>query len=1174
MNNQDLNRITDFEKQILLEVLEEQVYPKSVKELRRLIRTRGINHPEYLITRALRELVSEDKVRFKGGRWMRPELSEQLGIDQAGYIKNSVSPPIVSVATRSILDDQESSIQSEHEDAEYVPHKEAYRGEWGTFRRLLKYYRECVRDEEGADASGFLTDLNKQFVFIDGIGSWYPRTGSSWNKVIPMGEHIADFQKQLAKNREDNTVVLGYPIEAVRVQKDEGEYTLIQPVFYFILNADFTDSSISLNTQDAQPEIAPRWIKYAFPSYPEQYSFLSACGLLNQPRPEDEMLGFTADDIRPDISDLARALSNHLPRRIMEPLNPNSVLPDVLPAGLKSGIYNRAVIMLGTRTKYTQTLLKELTAIEKQRDEILDKTALSYMFKEEKLKTSTSDSTAILHEAIVAETVQLNAEQREATAALIQEELSVITGPPGTGKSQVVVATIANARLRDQAVLFTSRNHKAIDAVYERARDKNGLPLLARANSKEDPTLKYSFTDAIGDLLSTTIDEVDLKTYNQRLIQLQKYLTVRGEIAAQANEIQRLRDEIGECQEELSWLNEQLPQQMVDELESAVLPEKSPSVGKVDKVLKDIVEKIESTNSISVLGWFLLWFRLIPHWGSMKRHLKAIPGKFKFTFIPPLRRSKIEELDFALYQKLIRYLKLQQTLPPLESSLSDMPELKDLMTSMEEGNKKIQDLATELTNLNLKTRGGLPSGSDLRQSLDGLRVALKAFHRGFNSQDEKVNAENQLEKHIPLLLRNFPCWSVTNLSVGSKIPLAPAIFDVAIIDEASQCDIASAIPILYRSKRAGAVGDPHQLRHVSKMRTSKDALFRKRASLTALMDQRYAYSETSLFDLFAKTNAVSPHMLRETYRSCTGIADYSNQAFYNGQLRVATDESRLEIPSGFKPGIHWTDIDGNIVSAGKSGCICEDEIEAVHDLVNKMLVENNFKGSVGIVTPFRMQANRLKDKIFEGKIPHLQLQNAKVVIDTAHGFQGDEKDVMIFSLCGGPGMPDGSRFFIRDSANLFNVAVSRARAVLHIIGNRQWALDSSIPHIVSLAKPQEERVSSPNLGPWAPYESPWEKKLAEALINVGITPTPQLPVAGRRLDLALVDDSRNIRIDIEVDGDAYHRNPDGSRKKDDLWRDLTMQARGWKVMRFWVYRLRDHMDQCVEEIKTAWRDHG
>jgi very-short-patch-repair endonuclease len=71
--------------------------------------------------------------------------------------------------------------------------------------------------------------------------------------------------------------------------------------------------------------------------------------------------------------------------------------------------------------------------------------------------------------------------------------------------------------------------------------------------------------------------------------------------------------------------------------------------------------------------------------------------------------------------------------------------------------------------------------------------------------------------------------------------------------------------------------------------------------------------------------------------------------------------------------------------------------------------------------------------------------------------------------------------------------------------------------------------------------------------------------------LALV--SKNIKIDIEVDSDRYHRNPDGSRKKDDTWRDIQLMGMGWKVMRFWVYNLRDNMEKCVSEIEKAWRNH-
>jgi hypothetical protein len=56
----------------------------------------------------------------------------------------------------------------------------------------------------------------------------------------------------------------------------------------------------------------------------------------------------------------------------------------------------------------------------------------------------------------------------------------------------------------------------------------------------------------------------------------------------------------------------------------------------------------------------------------------------------------------------------------------------------------------------------------------------------------------------------------------NKFPLAPEMFDLVIIDEASQCDIPSAIPLLYRSKKAVIIGDPNQLRHVATLATSLD----------------------------------------------------------------------------------------------------------------------------------------------------------------------------------------------------------------------------------------------------------------------------------------------------------------------------------------------------------------
>jgi len=194
---------------------------------------------------------------------------------------------------------------------------------------------------------------------------------------------------------------------------------------------------------------------------------------------------------------------------------------------------------------------------------------------------------------------------------------------------------------------------------------------------------------------------------------------------------------------------------------------------------------------------------------------------------------------------------------------------------------------------------------------------------------------------------------------------------------------------------------------------------------------------------------------------------------------------------------------------------------------------------------------------------------ASLVVHTAHGFQGDERDVMFMSLCGGPDMPSKSLGWIRKNGNLMNVAATRARAVLHVVGNRSWAVNCGIPHISGLAfddPGRSKRLESKR----DPFESPWEKRFHDALVARGMAPIPQYPILGRRLDLALVADGKTP-IDIEIDGARFHLEQDGSRKRDDIWRDITLRGAGWRVMRFWVRDLRDDMPTCAKKVESAWR---
>ena len=89
----------------------------------------------------------------------------------------------------------------------------------------------------------------------------------------------------------------------------------------------------------------------------------------------------------------------------------------------------------------------------------------------------------------------------------------------------------------------------------------------------------------------------------------------------------------------------------------------------------------------------------------------------------------------------------------------------------------------------------------------------------------------------------LPCWAVTSLSAKGRIPFQPGMFDLVVIDEASQCDMASVLPMLYRAKRAVIIGDPKQLLHISTISSKQDMSLLQKFNI----DLGWAYSANSLY---------------------------------------------------------------------------------------------------------------------------------------------------------------------------------------------------------------------------------------------------------------------------------------------------------------------------------------
>jgi hypothetical protein len=292
-------------------------------------------------------------------------------------------------------------------------------------------------------------------------------------------------------------------------------------------------------------------------------------------------------------------------------------------------------------------------------------------------------------------------------------------------------------------------------------------------------------------------------------------------------------------------------------------------------------------------------------------------------------------------------------------------------------------------------------------------------------------------KNFTYAFQMFPIWAITNLTARTNFPLESGLFDLLIIDEASQCDIPSAIPLIYRAKKVVIIGDPNQLRHVASLRDGLDRILGEKYHIGL---EAFSYKATSLYDLGERSVGLHPGpiLLNEHYRSDPRIIDFSNKEFYGNKLIIKTDLTQRGYEKSFLNqygGIHWVNVKGNYERprSGRSA-FNSKELEQLEVLVPKILKsldDNGYsKATLGIVTPFRAQENRINDWLGSA-----YGTTERITSGTAHQFQGDECDVIIFSPVLSSGISNGTLNWLETTYNLLNVAITRARVNLIILGD-------------------------------------------------------------------------------------------------------------------------------------------
>ena len=1040
---------------------------------------------------------------------------------------------------------------------------------WSLFRRLLDYYIECVKSESNCAFTLWSDGFEKSFSFLKREGDWYPHQNHKWSMFL--AESSSEVFDDLLLDGKKLT--LGYPVYAQTVTKKSGEEVVnIKPVFCWRIKCQpaggaIKGYTIELEEPNELPEINLDWLRNALKKPEQKRSFLEKCGLFDdgQISSRDDEGGVTASTwiTRWSVRDFSRIISQLFHYKVVESVVPEKLCTNRFQIGIRPGYYNRAILFSSTQATYTKRLLAELEFIKSVDDSVLEQTALKYFFWQGKLDKTPEPT---MSQAL--DVLNFNVHQRGSVAAMLNSPITVMKGPPGTGKSQVVAGVAINERIRRESVLVSAANHKAIDALVERIAKINSLgegPFIVRCNSKNSNEQDFGFSDAIDLLLKLETKDVsqERQQYNLAKIEFETLQKQRELKESNANRINGLAYELKKVLAEKTLIEEQ-----------------HDWVVKIPKIPKKVeLVRIQTFfEQIREESGKLFWpsiskIRQALHSRFWVNNLSTITPVPKLSWFGSLTIEEIDTLEqktdiCAKYESATE--KCDEIITKLKAETKTATEwCEELATVSEQIAKKIPELVRLDSALRVEDALGGRNNGIHRTELSNAKVVIRDVFSGMDVNRNQF-CTKAFKASIENLLVAYPTWAVTSLSVGRLIPLVAGLFNLVLIDEATQANIAMAIPLLFRAKRAAIIGDPQQLQFISMLRPDTDYILRTQAKINEDKYRHYSYCEQSLYDFAAGVNGAFVTGLNETFRSCPEIAAYSGATFYRDNLLVATDISRLKLPQGHRLGIEWVDVNASIEPATGTGCWCLEEAETVATQVKSILVNAEFQGTIGVVTPFAYQAQRIDDLVRERSgIPQAVLDRSQFLSRTAHSFQGDERDVIIFSLCSGRSMPQGCLNFVTKEANIFNVAASRARSLLLIVGNKSWAQQCNISHISALTR-DWRTYYEPKVTQWAPYESKYEQILGERLKQEGLDIIPQFRVSTRRLDFALFKGS--AKLDIEVDSDTYHRGEDGYRKIEDTWRDEQLIRLGWKPLRIWTYEIDHNLDKCVQDIKTQWQD--
>lgn len=583
--------------------------------------------------------------------------------------------------------------------------------------------------------------------------------------------------------------------------------------------------------------------------------------------------------------------------------------------------------------------------------------------------------------------------------------LSMVVGPPGTGKTFTIASLAVDLMSKGQSVLIASRNSQAVKVVAEKIESDLGLQdIVVKATSG-------NYRRAVKQQLQNWYKGIGLEPYSERTVSLLR-----------------------------------------------------KSLLKQDREIAELLEEISSRD------------KKIQEWGELSTGSKA------HRWWPRIKRWYIQA---NLLEK-----------SPFWQSVSSLKSKYWLRK------KLLQDF--------LRTQFFYRLQQVLKKDRWVVRQLIAALSA--RTGNKKENLYDDID--LSVMLKCLPIWVTNTTDIHQLLPAYTEMFDVVIIDEASQCDIASALPVLQRAKRAVIVGDPKQLRHISFMSVKQQDLLRERFELTDVPDFWLDYRNHSLLDLVSDQlpSQEQVQLLDEHFRSLPDIIAFSNRHFYDGKLRIMT-----ELPETERNNIHLHITNGQRAEQGHNNKEVQAVLRKVKTIVdNEIALEEAICQSIGILSPFRAQAEMLQKQISH-EFSSEQILRHRILVGTPFAFQGEERDIMLLSFALEPDSPSGTWNYL-NREDVFNVSITRARAEQHLFLSGQPADfpdGNMLRAYLDTVLFQRSRTKAVDRENRAIIGDTFMAEVVQHLRKMGVEEVySDYKIGGVTLDLVVVHQNKTLSIDL------------------------------------------------------------